>query len=55
LTENIGLCICKALAGLLRRQSYQFFKKIDIVLPEDPAIPLLGIYPEDALTCNKDT
>jgi hypothetical protein len=28
---------------------------LDIVLPEDPAIPLLGIYPEDALTCNKDT
>ena len=26
-----------------------------IVLPEDPAIPLLGIYPEDAQTCNKDT
>jgi hypothetical protein len=26
-----------------------------IVLPEDPAIPLLGIYPEDAPTCNKDT
>jgi hypothetical protein len=23
--------------------------------PEDPAIPLLGIYPEDAPTCNKDT
>jgi hypothetical protein len=22
---------------------------------EDPAIPLLGIYPEDAPTCNKDT
>jgi hypothetical protein len=21
--------------------------KLDIVLPEDPAIPLLGIYPED--------
>jgi hypothetical protein len=28
---------------------------LDIVLSEDPAIPLLGIYPEDALTCNKDT
>ena len=28
---------------------------MDIVLPEDPAIPLLGIYPEDATTCNKDT
>jgi hypothetical protein len=24
-------------------------------LPEDPAIPLLGIYPEDVPTCNKDT
>ena len=32
-----------------------FLRKLDIVLPEDPAIPLLGIYPEDAPTCNKDT
>jgi hypothetical protein len=30
-------------------------KELDIVLPEDPIIPLLGIYPEDAPTCNKDT
>jgi hypothetical protein len=28
---------------------------LDIALLEDPAIPLLGIYPEDAPTCNKDT
>jgi hypothetical protein len=28
---------------------------LDIVLSEDPAIPLLGIYPEDVPTCNKDT
>jgi hypothetical protein len=28
---------------------------LDIVLPKDPAIPLLGIYPEDATTCNKVT
>jgi hypothetical protein len=28
---------------------------LDIVLPEDPAIPLLGIYPENVPTCNKDT
>jgi hypothetical protein len=28
---------------------------LDIVLPEDPAIPLLDIYPEDVLTGNKDT
>jgi hypothetical protein len=32
-----------------------FLRKLDIVLPEDPAITLLGIYPEDAPTCNKDT
>jgi hypothetical protein len=32
-----------------------FLRKLDIVLPEDPPIPLLGIYPEDVATCNKDT
>jgi hypothetical protein len=26
-----------------------------MVLLEDPAIPLLGTYPEDVPTCNKDT
>jgi hypothetical protein len=30
-------------------------QKLDIVLHENQAIPLLGIYPEDAPTCNKDT
>jgi hypothetical protein len=30
-------------------------RKLDIVLLEDPEIPLLGIYPEDIPTCNKDT
>jgi hypothetical protein len=28
---------------------------LDIVLPEDPATPLLGIYPEDVPTGKKDT
>jgi hypothetical protein len=28
---------------------------LEIVLPEDPVIPLLGIYPKDALTYSKDT
>jgi hypothetical protein len=28
---------------------------LDIVLPEDTAIILLGIHPEDVPTCNKDT
>jgi hypothetical protein len=31
-----------------------FLRKLDIVLPEDPVIPLLDIYPEDDPTCNKD-
>ena len=34
---------------------WRFLRKLDIVLPEDPAIPLLGIYPEDVLTSKKDT
>ena len=28
---------------------------MDIELPEDPAIPLLGIYPEEVPTGKKDT
>jgi hypothetical protein len=28
---------------------------LNIVLPEDPAIPLLGIYPEDVPTGDKNT
>ena len=30
---------------------WQFLRKLDIGLPEDPAIPLLGIYSENAPTC----
>jgi hypothetical protein len=33
----------------------RFLRKLDTVLLEYPAIPLLGIYPDDAPTCNKDT
>jgi len=32
-----------------------FLRKLDIEVPEDPAIPLLGIYPKDVPTYNKDT
>ena len=35
--------------------SLQFLRKLDIVLSEDPAIPLLGIYPENVPMGNKDT
>jgi hypothetical protein len=32
-----------------------FLRKSDILLPEETSITLLGIYPEDIPTCNKDT
>jgi hypothetical protein len=34
---------------------WRFLRKLDTVLPEDPEIPVLGIYPEGVTTCNKDT
>jgi hypothetical protein len=34
---------------------WRFLRKLDIVLPEDLSIPLLGIYPENAPTFNNDT
>jgi hypothetical protein len=42
------------LVQLLWKSVWQFLRKLDIVLSEDPTIPLLGIYPEDVLTGNKD-
>jgi hypothetical protein len=32
-----------------------FLRKLEIVLHENPAIPLLGIYPKDVPTYNKNT
>jgi hypothetical protein len=43
------------LLQLLGKSVWWFLRKLDIVLSEDPAIPLLGIYPEDSPMCNKDT
>ena len=45
--------ICK-LVQPLWKSVWWFLRKLDIV-PEDPAIPLLGIYPEDVPTGNKDS
>ena len=36
-------------------RSFHLLRSLDIVLPEDPAIPLLGIHPEDVPTGKKDT
>jgi hypothetical protein len=43
------------LVQLLWKSVWQFLRKFDIVLPEDPVTPLLRIYSKDALTYNKDT
>jgi hypothetical protein len=45
---------CKLVQPLWKSVS-QFLRKLDIVLPEDPAIPLLGIHPEDVPTGKKVT
>jgi hypothetical protein len=39
----------------LWKSVWQFLRILDIVLLEYAVIPLLGIYSEDAPTCNKDT
>jgi hypothetical protein len=54
--RNTPLLLVGLQVGTITLKSFwQFLEKLGLVLPEDPAIPLLGIYPEDALTCNKDT
>jgi hypothetical protein len=45
---------CK-LVQLLWKSVWQFLRKLDIVLPEDPDIPLLGIYPKCAPMYKKET
>jgi hypothetical protein len=42
------------LIQLLRKSVWWFLRKLNLVFPEDPAIPLLVIYLEDAVTYNKD-
>jgi hypothetical protein len=45
---------CKHVQPLWKSVSW-FLRKLDIVLLEDPAIPLLVIYPKDVPTGNKNT
>jgi hypothetical protein len=46
--------VCKMVQPLWK-SVWWFLRKLDIVLPLDPALPLLGIYPEVVPTGNKDT
>jgi hypothetical protein len=50
----IGLQACTT-CKLLWKSVWRFLRKLEIILPEDPAIPLLGIYPEEVPTGNKNT
>ena len=43
---------CKVVQPLWK-SVWWILRKLDIVIPEDPPIPLLGIYPEVAPTCIK--
>jgi hypothetical protein len=45
---------CK-LVHPLWKSAWQFLRKLYLVLPEDPGITLLCIYPECAPTCSKNT
>jgi hypothetical protein len=47
----VGLQACTTTLEVV----WRFLRKLEIVLPEDPAIPLLGLYPEDVPTVNKNT
>ena len=49
-TLLVGLYIVQPLWKAI----WKFLRKLNIELPFDPAVPLLGIYPEKTMTC-KDT
>jgi hypothetical protein len=57
-TPRSKSCLNHVLPYILRPIDYKFhlwfLRKLDIVLPEDPAIQD-GIYPEDVPTAKKDT
>jgi hypothetical protein len=54
--RNTPLLLVGLQDGKTTQKSVRWFlRKLDMVLPEDPGIPLLGIYTEDTPACNKDT
>jgi hypothetical protein len=53
--QNTSETLPPLLVGMQDGTTTLGIRKLDIVLQEDPAIPLLGMYPEDAPTYNKDT
>jgi hypothetical protein len=58
-TEDVGMDVERntlpLLAGLQAGTNILEIQNVYIVLPEDPAIPLLGMYPKESPTYNKIT
>ena len=53
--ENVEKDVGLQSGKQLWKSVFWFLRKLEILLPEDPAIPLLGMYPEDAPTSNEET
>jgi hypothetical protein len=45
--------ISGGIANWYNHSIWRFLRKLEIDIPEDQAIPLLGIYPKDASSCNR--
>jgi hypothetical protein len=52
--RNTPPLLVRLQSGITGKSGWQFLRKLNILLLEDAAILLLGKYPEDAPTYNKD-
>jgi hypothetical protein len=53
--NTLTLLVDYKLVQPLWKSVWRFLRKLDILIPEGPAISLLDIYPEDVPTGKKDT
>ena len=51
---NTSALLVEMLVQPLWMSMWRFLRKLGNNLPQDPVIPLLGIYPKDAQSCHKD-
>jgi hypothetical protein len=52
--NNMQFVYCKLVQPFCK-SNWWFLRKLGIVLPQDPVIPLLDIYPKDAPVYHRDT
>ena len=53
--EGLYFCCDRKLVHPLWKSVWRLLRTVYILLPEEPDILHLGIYPEDSPTCHKDT